>query len=78
MSNQPIIPQQPKNYKKDSQRNNWTLSYRIKGLTIGLLGAIFYCYFYAHDWSKLAIISAGVVGYFLGWVVGIFFYTDKD
>lgn len=55
----------------------WTLSYRLKGMTLGLIVALGYCYFYLDYWSYKIIILAGILGYMLGWIVGRFFYTKN-
>jgi hypothetical protein len=54
----------------------WTLSYRLQGLTLGLIAALVYCYFYLGFWHKYLIIAAGIAGYFLGWVAGKFTYRS--
>lgn len=55
----------------------FTLSYRIKGAMLGLALAIAYCNFYLHRWSEIYLLGGLVAGWFLGWLVGRFFYISK-
>ena len=61
----------------DVAKSNWTLSYKIKGLTGGALAMFLYTDFHLHQSDPKMIIAGGILGYFLGWVVGSFFYTKK-
>jgi len=63
--------------KEEADKSNATLSYRIKGLTGGTLIMFIYTYFYVGESSPKMLIAGGVLGYFLGWVAGNFFYTKK-
>lgn len=72
----PDINQQEK-IKEKIAISNWTLSYRLNGLTIGLGLSVLYCYFIIHEWSKVILISSTILGYTLGWVIGRFNYTKK-
>lgn len=69
--NRPGTPQ-------DGKLTNWTLSYRLKGLAIGLIAAGIFCYTYLHYWEKWLLLGAAILGYFLGWLVGHFTYTRKQ
>ncbi|MCB9802402.1 hypothetical protein H6761_00075 [Candidatus Nomurabacteria bacterium] len=60
-----------------SGRSMWTLSWRIKGLTLGLLLGFAYCYFYLLEWNKWYILAGAVAGWFLGWLVGLFTYHQE-
>jgi len=75
--NQPIIPPQSDRNKEAVKRSMWTLSYRLQGMTIGLIVSAIYCYVFLHAWSKTLIIASGILGYALGWAVGYFMYTKK-
>jgi hypothetical protein len=57
--------------------SNWLMSYRIQGLALGLAAAGLYCYFYLGYWSKFFLIACGILGYFLGSVVGYFMCRVK-
>lgn len=73
-------PQYVKNQKKaqeEAAKSSWTLSYRIKGMTAGALLMFLYINFYKGESNPKMIIAGGILGYFLGWVVGSFFYTKK-
>ena len=59
------------------KRSQWTLSYRIQGLTFGLAVAGVYAYFYLGYLSYYVLIIPPIFGYFLGWLVGNFLYTKK-
>ena len=61
---------------KQASRSMWTLSYRLRGLALGLVLAALYCYFYLEYWHKYLIIAASIMGYFLGWLVGRFTYLS--
>ena len=63
--------------KDEADKSAATLSYRIKGLTVGALLMFFYINFYLGKSDPKMIIAGGVFGYFVGWVVGNFFYTKK-
>lgn len=71
-------PQLPLYQKSpDTQKSMWTLSYRLKGLAFGLIAMAVYCYIYVGYYPAKYFIAAGILGYFLGWVAGSFFYTNK-
>ncbi|MBT6691156.1 hypothetical protein HOB10_02410 [Candidatus Parcubacteria bacterium] len=85
MNNKPYIP--PKNLQNkmkpattsgNADKSNWTMSYRLQGMAIGLIAVAIYCYTYLQYWPKTLIISAGIFGYFAGWVVGSWAYKKKD
>lgn len=61
----------------NSKKRMFTLSYRINGLTLGLIAAGIYCYYFLGYWSIYVLIIAPVLGYFIGWFVGMFSYTKK-
>jgi len=61
----------------DPEKSMWTLSYRLKGMAFGLIAMVVYCYIYVGYYSAKLLIAAGILGYFLGWVVGNFSYTKK-
>ncbi|MBT4209788.1 MAG: hypothetical protein HOE19_02650 [Candidatus Komeilibacteria bacterium] len=63
--------------QEEVAKNTWTLSYRIKGMTGGALIMFLYTSFYLDQSNPKMIILGGILGYFLGWVVGSFFYTKK-
>ena len=63
--------------KNEVAKSNWTLSYRIKGLTIGALVMFLYTYVHLGVSDPKMIIAGGILGYFLGWVAGSFFYAKK-
>jgi hypothetical protein len=67
---------QPTKNSNQPSRSMWTLSYRLKGLTICLALAAIYCYFFLHYWHKSLLIAAIIFGYFLGWAVGNFTYRQ--
>ena len=62
---------------KKSSRSLWTLSWRIKGLSFGLLAAAVFCYFYLQNWDKWILLLGLAAGYFLGWLVGLFTYQEN-
>ena len=84
MGNKPYIP--PKDLQNkmkpvtpgDAAKADWTMSYRLQGMAIGLMAAAIYCYAYLQYWPKTLIISAGIFGYFAVWVVGTWMYKKKD
>ena len=63
--------------KEELNKSAWTLSYRIKGMTAGALIMFFYIHYYLGQDNPKMIIAGGVLGYFLGWLLGRFFYTKK-
>ena len=63
--------------KENLAKSSWTLSYRIKGMTAGALIMFFYINFHLGENNPKMIIGGGVLGYFLGWLAGTFFYTKK-
>lgn len=63
--------------KEDAAKSSWTLSYRIKGLTAGLIAAFAYNNFYPGEYDVQIIIGFSILGIFLGWLVGSFFYTKS-
>ena len=67
----------PKSEPYDSDRSMWTLSYRLKGVALGLIAVFVFCYFQVGDYPIKYIIGGGILGYFLGWMAGSFFYTKK-
>ncbi len=71
----PSKPVGPNSSTKDSGIANWTLSYRLKGLTFALAVAGIYNYFYLPDWNYQLLIASMILGYFLGWLAGRFYYT---
>lgn len=68
----PLVQKIP---NKDNNLSNWTLSYRLKGLALALALAGIYNYLYLPDWSYRLLIGSVILGYFLGWLVGRFYYT---
>jgi len=71
-------PQLPLYQKpNDQDKSMWTLSYRLKGIAFGLMAFAAYCYIYLGYYPIKYFIAAGILGYFLGWVAGSFFYTKK-
>ena len=54
----------------------FTLSFRIKGMALGLALAIVYCIFFLHDWSVKYLLAGPILGYILGWLAGRFFYRS--
>lgn len=66
----------PKERSEGYKITMFTLSYRIKGTMIGLAAAILYCNYYLHEWSEKYLIAGLVLGWFLGWAVGRFFYSS--
>lgn len=63
--------------KEEAAKSSWTLSYRLKGLTAGVLIMFIYINFYRGENNPKMIVAGGILGYFLGWMVGRFFYTKK-
>jgi hypothetical protein len=62
----------------DGEQRSWTLSYRLKGMAIGLIGVGIYSYLYRPELEAKFLIAGGVLGYFLGWVTGYFTYSKKS
>jgi hypothetical protein len=62
----------------DGKLRSWTLSYRLRGMSIGLIGVGIYNYFYWPDWEIKFLIAGGVLGWFLGWIAGHFTYSKKE
>ena len=60
-----------------SKRQQYTLSYRLQGLTFGLAFAAIYSHFYLGYWSHYVLIITPLFGYFLGYLAGNFLYTKK-
>lgn len=68
----------PKGPGEDSKISMFTLSYRIKGMALGLIVAVVYCLLFLHAWSVKYLIAGPIVGVMLGWIAGRFFYrSDK-
>ena len=63
--------------KEDAAKSSWTLSYRIKGMTAGALLMYIYINLHLGESNPKMIVGGGVLGYFLGWLAGSFFYTKK-
>ncbi|MCD4760786.1 hypothetical protein K8R42_02725 [bacterium] len=63
--------------KAEAEKSMWTLSWRLKGLALGVFVILAYCYPYVGEYPAKIIIGGGILGYFLGWVFGGFFYTKK-
>jgi len=75
-----IKPQRPlpaASSSQDGGMSSWTLSYRLKGMTLALALAGFYNYFYLPAWNFKLLIASLILGYSLGWLVGRFYYTKK-
>ena len=65
------------NQPNNSSRSMWTLSWRLKGLSLGMALAALYCYFYLQIWDKWLLLAGMVGGYFLGWIAGLFSYRER-
>ena len=63
--------------KDEIAKSSWTMSYRIKGMTIGAALMFAYLHFHLGQDNPKMIVAGGIVGYFLGWLTGNFFYTKK-
>lgn len=63
--------------KEEATKSTWTMSYRIKGLTMGAFLMFAYLHFYLDKDDPKMIVAGGVLGYFFGWLAGNFFYTKK-
>ena len=63
--------------KEKVTKSSWTLSYRIKGMAAGALAMFFYINFYLGESNPKMVVAGGVLGYFLGWMIGSFFYTKR-
>ncbi|MBT4516777.1 MAG: hypothetical protein HOC78_02675 [Candidatus Komeilibacteria bacterium] len=74
---QPDYVKQQAKAEEEAAKSNWTLSYRIKGLTGGALIMFLYTYFHLGQNNPKMIILGGILGYFLGGLAGRFFYTKK-
>lgn len=59
-----------------SKISNWTLTYRIRGMALGIALAWAYCYFVLGDFPVKYLIAGPIVGWLLGHLVGRFFYRD--
>lgn len=66
-----------KKMQEEIAKSSWTLSYRIKGMTAGVIIMILYINFYLGETNVKMVIAGGVLGYFAGWLLGSFFYTKK-
>ena len=73
----PNYNKQQSKAREEGRKSMWTLSYRIKGMTLGTVLMFGYGYFYLDKVDAKMVIAGGILGYFLGWVVGSFFYTKK-
>lgn len=73
----PLRPRPTEKANPDNQVSNWTLSYRLKGMTMALALAGFYNYFYLPAWDFKLLIASLILGYFLGWLVGRFYYSPS-
>ena len=62
----------------DGEQKSWTLSYRLKGLALGLIAVGVYNYLFWPEWEIKFLIAGGVLGYFLGWIAGYFTYSKKS
>lgn len=74
---QPEYVKKQAKVKEEAAKSSWTLSYRIKGMTAGALVMFLYINFYLGQNNPKMIIAGGILGYFLGWMIGSFFYTKK-
>lgn len=74
----PPSPEKKTGPSREYKISMWTLSYRIRGMSIGLAVALLYCYFFLHDWSAKYLIAGPLVGFLVGALVGRFFYRDRD
>ncbi len=61
---------------QESKIFNFTLSYSIKGMAIGIALSWFYCYFLLGNFSPKYLIAGPLLGWLIGWLVGRFFYRD--
>ncbi len=68
----------PKERSEAYKITEFTLSYQIKGMMLGLAAAMFYCNFYLNDWLEIYLFGGIVLGWLLGWAVGRFFYSSKN
>ncbi len=59
------------------RRQQYTLSYRLRGLAFGLIIAGIWYYFFLEHWSSYILIIPPIFGYFLGYLTGNFLYTKK-
>lgn len=64
--------------KEDSQRSMWVLSYNLKGMAVGLLAISLFCYIYVGEYPARYLIGGGILGYFVGGLLGRFFYTKPQ
>jgi len=55
---------------------DFTLSYSIKGMALGIALSWFYCYAFLGHFSAKYLIAGPIVGWIVGWLVGRFFYRD--
>ena len=62
----------------DAAKTGWTLSWRIKGMALGLAISLIYFHFFTNDYNEKIIIACAILGYFIGWAAGSFMYTDKS
>lgn len=77
----PIEPSYLKKQQSDKaakERSMWTLSYRLKGLSAGFFLAAVYCYIYESGYPPKFLIAGALLGYFVGWVIGSFFYKGES
>ena len=71
-------PEKKSGPSREYKISMFTLSYRIKGMSIGLAAAILYRYFFLHAWSAKYLVAGPLLGLLIGALVGRFFYRDRD
>jgi|SaaInlStandDraft_5_1057022.scaffolds.fasta_scaffold84172_2 hypothetical protein len=62
----------------DSKLASWTLSYRLRGMSIAMIGVGIYNYLFWPEWEIKFLIAGAILGYFLGWIIGHFTYSKKE
>ncbi|MBU1202441.1 hypothetical protein KKH39_00090 [Patescibacteria group bacterium] len=64
--------------KVDKERSMWVLSYNLKGMAAGIFAIALFCYVYIGDYPAKYLIGGGLLGYFVGGLLGKFFYTKPQ
>ncbi|PLX26019.1 hypothetical protein C0580_00780 [Candidatus Parcubacteria bacterium] len=85
MKKLPKLPGQEKRYRLpgtpppyDKQKSLWSINYGLKGMALGVAVSFGYFYYYEDYYSPKIIAAVTVLGYFVGWAVGNFMYSDKS
>jgi hypothetical protein len=70
------LPGTPAPY--DKKKSMWSINYGLKGMAVGVAISFGYFHFYQPYYSEKIIASVSILGYFVGWAIGNFMYSDRS